>query len=361
MIRWLVFLLWVCAAAQAQEAKPPAAAEQAALAVEVAQASRAPHERSLAADGVVVARELAAVNAQVAGVSLAKLNADVGDRVQAGQVLAVFDTALLKQEVAQTQAQEARAQAALAQAKRNAARTGKLVQERAVSVSDSEQSASAAREAQAALDGAVAARKLAQLRLGYAEVRAPVAGVVASRPAEVGMTAGIGSPLFSLQVDGALEWRAQVSPEDAQRLKVGTPARVAVGAVAVPGRVRLFAPVADAQSRRVVVFVALDAHADLRANLLLRGQFLLGKEDVWTVPVSALVREDGQDFVVLVDADNRVHRQALVLGERLGDRVVVLEGLPEGARFVLRSGSFLQDGDVVRVVDGTPAATASGG
>ena len=43
MIRWLVFLLWVCAAAQAQEAKPPAAAEQAALAVEVAQASRAPH------------------------------------------------------------------------------------------------------------------------------------------------------------------------------------------------------------------------------------------------------------------------------------------------------------------------------
>ena len=164
------------------------------------------------------------------------------------------------------------------------------------------------------------------------------------------MTAGVGSPLFSLQVDGALEWRAQVSPEDAQRLKVGTPARVAVGAVAVPGRVRLFAPVADAQSRRVAVFVALDAHADLRANLLLRGQFLLGKEDVWTVPVSALVREDGQDFVVLVEAGNRVRRQALVLGERLGDRVVVQEGLPDGARFVLRSGSFLQDGDVVRVV-----------
>ena len=79
------------------------------------------------------------------------------------------------------------------------------------------------------LDGAVAARKLAQLRLGYAEVRAPVAGVVVSRPAQVGMTAGIGAPLFVLQVDGALEWQAQVSPEDGQRLKVGTPARVTVG------------------------------------------------------------------------------------------------------------------------------------
>ena len=342
MVRGLVFGMGLLLAALVQ------AQEQAALAVEVAQAARVAHERSLAADGVVVARELAAVNAQVAGVSLARLEADIGDRVQAGQVLARFDAALLQQELAQAQAQEARAQAALAQAKRNAARAGKLVQERAVSVSDSEQLASAVREGQAALNGAVAARKLAQLRLGYAEVRAPVAGVVAARPAEVGMTAGVGSPL--LQVDGALEWQAQVSPEDAQRLKVGTPARVLVGEVAVPGRVRLFAPVADAQSRRVVVFVALERHADLRANLLLRGQFLFGKEEVWAVPVSALVREDGQDFVVLVEAGNRVRRQALVLGERLGDRVVVRDGLPEGARFVLRSGSFLQDGDVVRVV-----------
>ena len=256
MVRGLVFGMGLLLAAFVQ------AQEQAALAVEVAQAARVAHERSLAADGVVVARELAAVNAQVAGVSLARLEADIGDRVQAGQVLARFDAVLLQQELAQAQAQEARAQAALAQAKRNAARAGKLVQERAVSVSDSEQLASAVREGQAALNGAVAARKLAQLRLGYAEVRAPVAGVVAARPAEVGMTAGVGSPLFVLQVDGALEWQAQVSPEDAQRLKVGTPARVLVGEVAVPGRVRLFAPVADAQSRRVAVFVALDAHAD---------------------------------------------------------------------------------------------------
>ena len=216
MVRGLVFGMGLLLAALVQ------AQEQAALAVEVAQAARVAHERSLAADGVVVARELAAVNAQVAGVSLARLEADIGDRVQAGQVLARFDAALLQQELAQAQAQEARAQAALAQAKRNAARAGKLVQERAVSVSDSEQLASAVREGQAALNGAVAARKLAQLRLGYAEVRAPVAGVVAARPAEVGMTAGVGSPLFVLQVDGALEWQAQVSPEDAQRLKVGT-------------------------------------------------------------------------------------------------------------------------------------------
>lgn len=104
---WLLLLFPVCGMLRAQEAGQ-------ALAVEVGVATRVAHERSLAADGVVAARELAAVNAQVAGVSLAKLNADIGDRVQAGQVLALFDTATLKQELAQAQAQEARAQAALA-------------------------------------------------------------------------------------------------------------------------------------------------------------------------------------------------------------------------------------------------------
>ena len=102
MVRGLVFGMGLLLAALVQ------AQEQAALAVEVAQAARVAHERSLAADGVVVARELAAVNAQVAGVSLARLEADIGDRVQAGQVLARFDAALLQQELAQAQAQEAR-------------------------------------------------------------------------------------------------------------------------------------------------------------------------------------------------------------------------------------------------------------
>ena len=355
MIRRCLMLCCLLLGLLAQAQEEPQKEAQAALAVEVAQAERVAHEQTLAADGELLARELAAVNAQVAGVSLLQLEADVGDRVQAGQVLARFDAARLKLEVAQAQAQEARAQTALSQAKRNAARTGKLVRERAVSVSDSEQSVSAQREAQAALDGAVAARKMAQLNLDYAEVRAPVAGVIVSRPAEVGMTAGVGSPLFTLQVNGALEWRAQVSPEDAARLKVGTPVRVQVGTAEVAGRVRLFVPDADAQSRRVLVRVALDAHPALRANLLVRGQFLLGKDEVWTIPASALVREDGYDFVVLVDDDKRVHRQALTLGERLGARVVVKDGLPAGARFVLRGGSFLQDGDVVNVVgDGQP-------
>ena len=70
------------------------------------------------------------------------------------------------------------------------------------------------------------------------------------------------------------------------------------------------------------------------------------------MPASVLVREDGYDYVVLVDGQGRAKRQLLSLGERLDGWVVVRDGLPEGARMVARGGSFLQDGDVVRVEEG---------
>ena len=204
----LFFFFFLSSWVFAQEAPP--AEEKSALTVQLGTPQRVMHERTLAAEGEVAARELAAVNAQVAGVSLVQLKADVGDRVQAGQVLALFDAAPLQQEVAQAQAAVNRAQAALAQAKRNAARARKLVKDSAFSVNDAEQLFTAERDGQAALDGAQAALRLAQLRLGYAQVRAPAAGIITARPAALGMTAAIGLPLFTVQVNGALEWRALV-------------------------------------------------------------------------------------------------------------------------------------------------------
>ncbi|MDO4643760.1 MAG: efflux RND transporter periplasmic adaptor subunit [Cardiobacteriaceae bacterium] len=333
----------------ADNTPPSEAAPQAALTVSVVTAQTMSHEVSLEADGTIEAGEIAVVNAQVAGVALARLMADVGDTVKQGQTLALFDTALLKQELAQAQASVTQAQAALKQAKSNVSRVRTLIKERAISVSDSEQLVTSEREAQARLDGAVAARDMAQLRLDYAQVRAPADGIIITRPAELGMTAAIGLPLFTEIVDGALEWQAQVNPEQASRLKVGIPVNVRVGDNVIPGKIRKFAPVTDPQSRQLTVFVAMQPHNALRAGMLVRGAFLLGQENVQTLPVSSLIREDGYDYVMLVDKDNRVKRQALSLGERIADRVVVREGLPAGAQVVERSASFLQDGDTVQI------------
>ena len=329
-----------------------AAEEKPVLAVSLVAAEERAHVRTLAAEGEVAAREMAAVNAQVAGVALGKLYVNVGDWVKEGQVLAEFDAALIRHELAQAQAAVARATAALKLARSQAARAQRLVKDKAISQSDADQLAGGEAEARAALDGAVAARDAAQLRLDYAQVKAPVGGVVVERAATLGMTANVGLPLFSLLVDGALEWRAQVAPEEVVQIARGTKVQVRLGGRLLHGRVVRFAPVADARSRQVTVFAAMEGDAALRAGMFVRGEFLLDEVKVRVVPVSALVREDGYDYVVLVDGQGRAKRQLLSLGERLDGWVVVRDGLPEGARMVARGGSFLQDGDVVRVEEG---------
>lgn len=346
---WLVLAVlpgWAAAQEAVEKGGKPV------LAVALATVEERAHVLSLAAEGEVAAREMAAVNAQVAGVALLRLQANVGDWVQAGQVMAEFDAALLRHELTQAEAAVARGAAAMKLAKANAARAQKLVKDKAMSVSDAEQFLTGELEARAALDSATAARDAAALRLEYAQVKAPTDGVVVSRTAEVGMTGSIGLPLFTLLVEGALEWRAQVAPEDVARLALGTKARVQVGDAVVNGRVVRFAPVADALSRRVTVFVAMEEDRALRAGMFVRGAFLLDEVQVRVMPASALVREDGYDYAVLVDDKGRVRRQLLSLGERLGDWVVVNEGLSAGAKVVARGGSFLQDGDVVRVEEG---------
>lgn len=346
----MLTLLFAITLATADDATTLAAPEKPVLTVAVVQPQLLTHDKTLVAEGEVAAREMAAVNAQVAGVALLKLHADVGDRVKAGEVLAEFDAAMIRHDLSQAKAAVARAESTLSLAKSNAVRARKLLKDKAMSQLDADRLLSAEQEARAALDGALAARDAAQLRLGYAEVHAPVDGIVITRPAEVGMTANIGLPLFTLMAGGALEWRAQVAALDVAQLGEGTRVRLPFGnGEAVSGRIAKFAPVADARSRRVTVFVAMEPHALLRAGMFLRGEFLLGKAEVLTVPAAALVREDGHDYVMRVDANGRIVREKPLLGTRLDDRVVVESGLAADARIVARGGAFLQDGDLVRV------------
>ena len=89
------------------------------------------------------------------------------------------------------------------------------------------------------------------------------------------------------------------------------------------------------------------------------GEFLLGSVSAQTIPNSAIVSNDGYDYVMLVtdistkDGQNigRIKQQRVTLGERFGDSVTLKEPLPAESRLVKQGGSFLNDGDLVRVID----------
>jgi len=196
-------------------------------------------------------------------------------------------------------------------------------------------------------------------------VRAPDAGVISARQATVGAVVGNGTELFRLIRQGRLEWRAEVTSAELARLAPGTPARVtAASGALLEGKVRMVGPTVDAQTRNALVYVDVKAvpggpaAGSARAGMFARGEFDLGAQSALTVPQSAVVLREGFHYVFRVNADQRVSQLKIEPGRLVGDRLQVVGGLSADARIVAAGGGFLNDGDLVRVVQ-APGAAAS--
>ena len=332
---------------------------QAVLSVETVSPSQDSIGNTLSADGTINAKDVANVSAKVNGVAIERILVQEGDRVKAGQVLAIFDTDAMEQQVLQAEADVAEAEATLANATADAARVLPLIEIDAISRQEADRYRTSKLQAQASLQASKARLSTQRLSVNNANVVAPVSGVISEKMAEVGMVAG-GEPLFTIIKGGVLEWRADIDPKLLGEVNVGTPVRVSLpGGDSVMGQVSRIAPTAD-NNRQITIYASLAANSKVRAGMYQTGEFLLGSTSAQTVPNSAIVSNDGYDYVMLVtnvksqDGQNigRIKQQRVTLGERFGDNVALTEPLPVESRLVKQGGSFLNDGDLVRIVDG---------
>lgn len=349
----------------AAAASAPAAGAKPALTVTTTVPRHESLPTRLAANGNLAAWQEASVGAEAGGLRLAEVLVDVGDRVAAGQVLARFATDTLRAEQAQARASLAEAQAQAAEAAANAERARSLQATGALSASQIQQYVTAEQTALARADAARALLAAQQVRLDQATVRAPDAGVISARQATVGAVVGNGTELFRLIRQGRLEWRAEVTSAELARLAPGTPARVtAASGALLEGKVRMVGPTVDAQTRNALVYVDVKAvpggpaAGSARAGMFARGEFDLGAQSALTVPQSAVVLREGFHYVFRVNADQRVSQLKIEPGRLVGDRLQVLGGLAADTRIVAAGGGFLNDGDLVRVVQ-APGAAAS--
>ena len=339
-----------------------ASIEQAVLSVETVLPSQDNIGSTLSADGTINAKDVANVSAKVNGVAIERILVEEGQRVKAGQILAVFDTDAMEQQVLQAEADVAEAEATLANATADAARVLPLIDIDAISKQEADRYRTSKLQAQASLQASKARLSTQRLSVNNANVVAPVSGIISEKMAEVGMVAG-GDPLFTIIKGGILEWRADIDPKLIGEVNVGTPVQVSLpGGDSVMGQVSRIAPTAD-NNRQITIYASLAANAKVRAGMYQTGEFLLGSSSAQTVPNSAIVSNDGYDYVMLVtnistkDGKNghnigRIKQQRVTLGERFGDSIMLTEPLPAESRLVKQGGSFLNNGDLVRVVDG---------
>ncbi len=365
------------AAAPAPSDRTAATAARPALVVTAVRPAKAEVADTLSANGSIAAWQEASVGAEVSGLRIAEVRADVGDAVRRGQVLARFasdtvraDLAAAQAALAEADASVGEAKAALAEAQGNADRARAVESSGALSAQQISQYLTAAQTAQARLQSAQARAQSAQaqlqaqrLRLRMTQVLAPDDGVISARSATVGAVVPAGQELFRLVRGNRLEWRAEVTATELAKLAPGQPVRVLPASGGeIRGTVRTVGPVVDAQTRNALVYVDLPPGGPARAGMFARGEFELGSSPALVVPQESVVVRDGFAYVFALQ-DGRVAQRKVQVGRRVGDRVEIVDGLAPDATIVAAGAGFLNDGDLVQVVPDAPraASTAAGG
>jgi membrane fusion protein (multidrug efflux system) len=324
--------------------------ERRVVPVEVSVAQLGTAARSVMATGTVEPIRSVGINSQLSG-SVLRVTVEEGDRVAPGTLLAQLDSRELE-------AQLASADAALEVARRAAERAERLREQRITTEAEYERD-------QAALTAARAARDQLRTRIGFATVRAPIAGVVVEKRVERGDIVGAQSRLFTIADVSTLVVRVPVSELDVTALRAGASADVTLDALPgrdVSGRIRRIFPAADTASRLVPVEVALigaGARA-VKPGFLARVRFHLDpRENVLMVPDRALIENSGGSAVFVVRGDQAALRRVRRGGTYDG-RVEILDGIAAGDTVVVAGNTMLRDGATVRVVPAAvPAASDS--
>jgi HlyD family secretion protein len=333
--------LWGVRAQAADPARPATA--KPALTVTLAKPQSVNLPLVLAANGNVAAWQDAIIGAEVGGLRLAEVRAQVGDVVRRGQVLAVFAQEQVQADLAHAQAAVMEAAAGAADAKANADRARSLQGTGALSAQQMAQFLTAEQSGAARLEMAKAQLAHQNIRLKNTQVTAPDDGFISARSATVGAVVGTGAELFRLIRQGRLEWRAEVTASEVGRIRKGAKVRV----VAASG----------VQTRSVMVYVDIAARAGVKAGMFAKGEFELGASQALTVPQAAVVMRDGFSYVMVAskpaqaDASTvRLSQIKVQTGRRSGAQVEILSGLAADAQVVTSGVAFLTEGDLVKVV-----------
>jgi HlyD family secretion protein len=346
--------------AKTEPAPISAPAGKAALSVNVVSPQRTAIALKISANGNVAAWQEAVVGTEANGLRLTQVRVNVGDVVKRGQVLANFAPSTVQADVAQISASVAEAQATLAEASANAQRARELQASGALSAQQIQQLITLEQTAKARLQAQRAAAQVQQLRLRQTQVLAPDYGVISARSATVGAVLPAGQELFRLIVKNRLEWRGEVAASDLAYVKPGMAVKIRTASDnLVSGKVRMVAPTVDPQTRNALVYVDLVGElGSARAGMFARGEFEVGSMEGLTLAQSAVQLRDGFSYVLVLGANNKVVETKVQVGRRVADRIEITHGLTPQARVVAAGGSFLSDGDTVRVVEAAASAAA---
>lgn len=372
-----------CGGGGGVQAKEADKASNNAVPVEVATVGLSPISASYNGTATLVPDHEAQVAAKASGV-LVKLHVEEGMHVREGQLLAELDDLSAAASLAQAEAQLNKASATFAYAEQS-------IHKQLISKREYDQ-------ANFDMQTQKAAVQTAKLQLAYTKITAPVSGVIAEREVKVGNLVQVNQNLFKIVNMDPLQAVLNVPERQLGILKSGQ--AVQLEADALPGKefsgnILRIAPVVDPASGTFRVTCEFhDKTGTLKPGMFGRIDIVYDHHDeALTIPRSALIEEDGETAVFVVDAappktdaekkdgdkakkdapkdkDTKAvalapgfvaHRKLVKIGYSDGDKVEIRSGLDEGTRVITVGRNAVRDGTSVQVLDNTMVASKAGG
>lgn len=262
-----------------------------------------------------------------------KINVEVGDFVNAGQVLAEMDRLQMEQTGLQLKNNET-----------ELGRLKQLLAEGGISQSDFDAIELSYNVSKSTYDNIVENTIL----------RSPVSGVVSARNYDRGDLYSMGQPIFTVQQIVPVKLLVGISETDYTKVKKGD--KVTVTADAFPGKtftgsvIRLY-PVMDPATHTFNVEVQIrNENRELRPGMYARVTVNFGDNNSIVLPDAAVVKQQGsgQRFVYILEGD-KVQLKEITLGRHFEDKYEILSGVEDGQKVVVKGQSALKSGITVEV------------
>jgi len=295
--------------------------------------------------GTVQAARQAVIAAKISGV-IVELPVVLGSRVNKDDLLVRIDAQEITAKVLQAKAQ-------LAQARRNLAREEKLLRRHASTPETVKAMRDMLAIAEAGLRGA-------KSMLAYTVIKAPFAGVITRKIANVGDLATPGTPLLHLEDPSRLQIVTAIPESRSTEIKAGEQMPVTIPAAAMKfnGTVSELSPAIDPRSRTMPIKIDLpqEAGATLKTGMFARVTLPGTAVSTIMIPEQAIVSV-GQLNKVFVVRDGKAFLRLVRIGMRQGDRVEILAGLTPGEQIVISNNRLLVSGQPLILDQTSPAAS----
>ena len=324
--------------------------------------------QTLALSGTVKALNYAIIKAQVAG-QLKELSVREGDVVKAGQVLARIDPTEYQRRWQQAKDQADAAKSQMEIAKRQWDTNQALVDQGFIAKTALDNSLASYQGAVATHQAAIAGAAVARKTLDDAVLYAPFSGVVALRAAQAGERVSVDTKVLELVDLSQLEVEVPLSPSDSVDVRVGQVAQLQVEdrPELVSAKVQRISPSAQAGSRSVLVYLAIQQPAGLRHGLFAKGSLNLQQRRLLAVPLSAVRTDRARPYLQVLEtvgSQVRVAHPVVSLGLRgtqAGDSQtwVGAEGIASGTQVLKGHVGALREGVAVKFTSPAAPATAA--